>query len=369
MKNLVVLGATGSIGASTLDVVAAHRGRYRVLALSAHGSADALFELCRVHRPRLAVLSGVAEDRRTRARFAELDTDLLFGDAALEAVATHTDCDAVMAAIVGGAGLRSTLAAAAAGKRVLLANKEALVMAGPLVVRAARESGAQLLPVDSEHNAVFQCLSDVKLVQRIILTASGGETFAQIKQTWGTNNALSIDRKHIKSGTLTVKRNDVAMTLTSGYTVNSSGLITFVSPASLTASAKDDAQRATANAPSLRTTVLKLPAFATLLLWLPWALGLAVAGFRLAVQWHHLRRWSRASYEVENQLEHTEDRYEVSLQGEIIASEHHRRSPAARWYTPAQVLKLLEEAGFTQVRLLGEQSDKEPIFTVAGRKS
>jgi ubiquinone/menaquinone biosynthesis C-methylase UbiE len=82
-----------------------------------------------------------------------------------------------------------------------------------------------------------------------------------------------------------------------------------------------------------------------------------------------LRRWSRASYEVENQLEHTEDRYEVSLQGEIIASEHHRRSPAARWYTPAQVLNLLEEAGFTQVRLLGEQSDKEPIFTVSGRKS
>jgi 1-deoxy-D-xylulose-5-phosphate reductoisomerase len=174
MNNLAVLGATGSIGASTLDVAAAHRGRYRVFALSAHGSADALFELCRAHRPRFAVLSGVAEDSRIRARFSELGTDLLFGHAALEAVVTHPDCDAVMAAIVGGAGLRSTLAAAAAGKRVLLANKEALVMAGPLVVRAARESGAQLVPVDSEHNAVFQCLSDVRLVQRIILTASGG---------------------------------------------------------------------------------------------------------------------------------------------------------------------------------------------------
>src|SRR5262245_26294736 len=174
MKNLAVLGATGSIGASTLDVVAAHRDRYRVFALSAHGSADALLELARVHRPRYAVLSGLAEDVRVRARFAELDTELRFGHAALEAVVTHPDCHAVMAAIVGGAGLRSTLAAAGAGKRVLLANKEALVMAGPLVVGAARESGAELLPVDSEHNAVFQCFSRKECVRKIILTASGG---------------------------------------------------------------------------------------------------------------------------------------------------------------------------------------------------
>jgi 1-deoxy-D-xylulose-5-phosphate reductoisomerase len=174
MVNLAVLGATGSIGASTLDVVAAHRDRYRVFALSAHGSAEALLELARRHRPRFAVLSGVAEDARIRARFAELDAELLFGHAALEAVVTHPDCHAVMAAIVGGAGLRSTLAAAGAGKRVLLANKEALVMAGPLVVRAARESGAELLPVDSEHNAVFQCFSRKDSVRKIILTASGG---------------------------------------------------------------------------------------------------------------------------------------------------------------------------------------------------
>ncbi len=172
--NLAVLGATGSIGASTLDVVRAHPQRYRVLALSAHGSADALLELCQLHRPRFGVLSGMAEDRALRARFAENGVELRFGAAALEDIAQHADCDAVMAAIVGAAGLPSTLAAARAGKRVLLANKEALVMAGPLVMRAARESGAELLPVDSEHNAVFQCFSRSDLVRKIILTASGG---------------------------------------------------------------------------------------------------------------------------------------------------------------------------------------------------
>ena len=136
--NLAVLGATGSIGASTLDVVAAHPERYRVLALTAHGSADALLELCEVHRPRYAVLSGRAEDRAIRERFAALGVEALFGPAALERVVTDPECDAIMAAIVGAAGLRSTLAAARAGKRVLLANKEALVMAGPLVMAAAR---------------------------------------------------------------------------------------------------------------------------------------------------------------------------------------------------------------------------------------
>jgi 1-deoxy-D-xylulose-5-phosphate reductoisomerase len=172
--NLAVLGATGSIGASTLDVAATHRERYRVFALSAHGSADALLELCRAHRPRFAVLSGVAENHASRARFAELDVELLFGGSALEEVATHPDCDTVMAAIVGAAGLPSTLAAARAGKRVLIANKEALVMAGALVIRAARDSGAALVPVDSEHNAVFQCFSNRNSVRKIILTASGG---------------------------------------------------------------------------------------------------------------------------------------------------------------------------------------------------
>jgi 1-deoxy-D-xylulose-5-phosphate reductoisomerase len=172
--NLAVLGATGSIGASTLDVAARHRERYTVFALAAHRSADRLLELARAHRPRLAVLSGMAEDGALRGRFAELGCELRFGAAALEEVASDGRCDVVMAGIVGAAGLASTLAAVNAGKRVLLANKEALVMAGPLVVRAARASGARLVPVDSEHNAVFQCLSDMKAVRRILLTASGG---------------------------------------------------------------------------------------------------------------------------------------------------------------------------------------------------
>jgi 1-deoxy-D-xylulose-5-phosphate reductoisomerase len=172
--NISILGATGSIGASTLDVLARHPDRYCLFALTAHEGAQPLFELCRQHRPRYAVLSGHAEDAALRKRFAEIGTELLFGAAALEHVVADAACDAVMAAIVGAAGLTSTFAAVRAGKRVLLANKEALVMAGPLIVRAARESGAALLPVDSEHNAVFQCLSDVRAVRRILLTASGG---------------------------------------------------------------------------------------------------------------------------------------------------------------------------------------------------
>jgi len=172
--NLAILGATGSIGTSTLDVVARHRDRYRLFALAAHSSADALLALCRLHRPRYAVLAGVAPDARIAAAFSEAGSELLFGTEALEHIATDSRCDVVMAAIVGAAGLASTLAAARAGKRVLLANKEALVMAGPLLMRAAAEGGATIVPVDSEHNAVFQCLSDARAVRRIVLTASGG---------------------------------------------------------------------------------------------------------------------------------------------------------------------------------------------------
>jgi 1-deoxy-D-xylulose-5-phosphate reductoisomerase len=172
--NLALFGATGSISASTLDVVARHPGRYRVFALTANGSAAPLLELCARHRPRYAALSGVAEDRALKARFAEHGTELLFGPRALEQLAADARTEIVMAAIVGAAGLASTLAAARAGKRVLLANKEALVMAGPLVMGAARESGAPILPVDSEHNAVFQCLAGARDPRRIILTASGG---------------------------------------------------------------------------------------------------------------------------------------------------------------------------------------------------
>jgi len=172
--NLAVLGATGSIGKSTLDVAARHPERYRVFALSANGSAEALLELCRRHRPRYAVLSGAAENRELRNRFLEEGTELLFGAGALEQIAAHGEVETVMAAIVGAAGLASTLAAARAGKRVLLANKEALVMTGPLMMAAAQESGAQVLPVDSEHNAVFQCFSNKEHIRKIVLTASGG---------------------------------------------------------------------------------------------------------------------------------------------------------------------------------------------------
>jgi 1-deoxy-D-xylulose-5-phosphate reductoisomerase len=172
--NLAVLGATGSIGASTLDVAAAHRSRFRVFALSAHASADALLELCRTHRPRYAVLSGAVASASLERKFKAAGSELLFGSAALERVVSDSACDVVMAGIVGAAGLASTLAAARAGKRVLLANKEALVMAGTLLMELARESGAELLPVDSEHNAVFQCFSDRRTVLKIILTASGG---------------------------------------------------------------------------------------------------------------------------------------------------------------------------------------------------
>jgi len=185
-QKLTLLGATGSIGASTLDVVARHPGRFRVFALTAHRSADALLALCLRHAPAFAVLSGLPEDAGLRGRFAAAGcrSELLFGTQALERVAADPDCDVVMAAIVGAAGLAPTLAGARAGKRILLANKEALVMAGPFFMRAVRERGATLLPIDSEHNAVFQCLpqepaqsagrASTRAVRRILLTASGG---------------------------------------------------------------------------------------------------------------------------------------------------------------------------------------------------
>jgi 1-deoxy-D-xylulose-5-phosphate reductoisomerase len=176
----VLLGATGSIGANTLDVVARHPDRYRVETLTANGSAEPLLELARRHRARRAVLSGVAEDPALRRRFRDAGCELQFGLLALEQAACAAECDVVMAAIVGAAGLPATLAAARAGKRLLLANKEALVMSGPLFMRAVRDSGAVLLPIDSEHNAVFQCLphdgerATLRGVRRILLTASGG---------------------------------------------------------------------------------------------------------------------------------------------------------------------------------------------------
>jgi 1-deoxy-D-xylulose-5-phosphate reductoisomerase len=174
--DLAVLGATGSVGGSTLDVAARHPGRYRIFALTAHTAVQPLLELCQRYKPRYAVLSGTAPDEALARRFALAGCELLFGAAGLERIASDPQCRVVMAAIVGAAGLPATLAAARAGKRILLANKEALVMAGHLFMRTARQAGAELLPIDSEHNAVFQCLSGNSRqdVRRIVLTASGG---------------------------------------------------------------------------------------------------------------------------------------------------------------------------------------------------
>ncbi|WIF66379.1 1-deoxy-D-xylulose-5-phosphate reductoisomerase [Metapseudomonas otitidis] len=178
-----VLGGTGSIGLSTLDVIARHPQRYEVFAISGFSRLTELQALCIRHRPRFAVVPDASAARVLQDALisAGLDTRVLLGEAGLCEIAAHPEVDAVMAAIVGAAGLRPTLAAVEAGKRVLLANKEALVMSGALFIQAVRRHGAVLLPIDSEHNAIFQCLpgdygrglAQVG-VRRILLTASGG---------------------------------------------------------------------------------------------------------------------------------------------------------------------------------------------------
>lgn len=183
IRQVTVLGATGSIGLSTLDVIARHPGRYRAFALTGHSRLAELERLCLLHRPRYAVVADESAALRLRAalRGAGLDTEVLAGAAGLCAVAAHPEADTVMAAIVGAAGLEPTLAAVRAGKRVLLANKEALVMSGALFMQAVQAHGAELLPIDSEHNAIFQCMPGDYArglapvgVRRILLTASGG---------------------------------------------------------------------------------------------------------------------------------------------------------------------------------------------------
>ena len=184
MKGICILGATGSIGVSTLDVVARHPDQYRVVALTANGNIDLLYEQCLVHHPEYAVVvteSKAQEFREKIAASAVADIKVLAGTDALQLVATLNNVDSVMAAIVGAAGLLPTLAAAKAGKTILLANKEALVMSGQIFLQAVNESGATLLPIDSEHNAIFQCMPAgyttghaAKQVRRILLTASGG---------------------------------------------------------------------------------------------------------------------------------------------------------------------------------------------------
>lgn len=183
MQNITVLGSTGSIGKSTLDVVARHPDRYRIIALTANQQDQLLFEQCQQFRPHFAVLldEGAADRLRKLIADAGLDVEVLCGNDALVRVSTLPNVDAVMAAIVGAAGMRPTLAAAEAGKKVLLANKETLVLAGHLFMDAVHRSGAVLLPIDSEHNAVFQSLphdyaGDMQQsgVSKILLTASGG---------------------------------------------------------------------------------------------------------------------------------------------------------------------------------------------------
>ncbi|MQU54939.1 1-deoxy-D-xylulose-5-phosphate reductoisomerase [Pseudomonas sp. FSL R10-1339] len=182
-QQITVLGATGSIGLSTLDVIARHPDRYQAFALTGYSRLAELLALCIKHRPQVAVVPDerAASQLQADLRAAGLNTEVLVGEEGLCQVSSAPEVDSVMAAIVGAAGLRPTLAAVNAGKKILLANKEALVMTGDLFMQAVCRSGSVLLPIDSEHNAIFQCLPrDFSRglgnvgVRRILLTASGG---------------------------------------------------------------------------------------------------------------------------------------------------------------------------------------------------
>ena len=185
MERVAVFGATGSIGQSTLDLIALHPDRFRAEVLTAHRQVDRMFADCQAFRPSLAVMTDPLAARELRSRLTETSWGTAIavadGPAALEECAASADIDTVVAGIVGAAGLPSVLAAARSGKKILLANKEALVMAGALMVDAAHQGGAVVLPVDSEHNAIFQCLGENYRcftppagVNRLLLTASGG---------------------------------------------------------------------------------------------------------------------------------------------------------------------------------------------------
>ena len=215
-QQITVLGATGSIGLSTLDVIARHPERYQVFALSGFARLSELQALCVRHAPRFAVVpeQNAAQVLQESLRAAGLATRVLVGEEGLCQVASDPEVDTVMAAIVGAAGLRPTLAAVEAGKKILLANKEALVMSGALFMHAVRKSGSVLLPIDSEHNAIFQCMpQDFSRglgqvgVRRILLTASGGPfrqtPLAQLSDvspdqacahpTWSMGRKISVD--------------------------------------------------------------------------------------------------------------------------------------------------------------------------------
>jgi 1-deoxy-D-xylulose-5-phosphate reductoisomerase len=181
VQRLAILGSTGSVGTSTLDVVARHPERFQVAGLTSYQRVDLLVEQCERFRPRVAVLPTEARAAQARAALAArgVQTDVQVGPQALNELAAASDVDSVMAAIVGAAGLPPCMAAARAGKRLLLANKEALVVGGALFMRAVQEGGATLLPIDSEHSAIFQCLPEdrsawAQRIDHIVLTASGG---------------------------------------------------------------------------------------------------------------------------------------------------------------------------------------------------
>jgi 1-deoxy-D-xylulose-5-phosphate reductoisomerase len=214
-QQVTVLGSTGSIGESTLDVLA-RQPAYEVFALTAWRSVESLVRQCRQFKPRFAVVADAAQAAALRSQLGDTPTEVLAGAEQLEFVAGHADTDIVMAAIVGAAGLPATLAAVKAGKKLLLANKESLVMAGELFMALVRESGARLLPIDSEHNAIFQCLptsdNDALIrgkqgIRKVILTASGGPflelpaaQFAQVTPAqackhprWEMGRKISVD--------------------------------------------------------------------------------------------------------------------------------------------------------------------------------
>ena len=174
MKNITILGATGSIGLNTLDVVSRHPDQFSVFAVSANSDWKSLIQICKDHQPSFAVLSEEASAEKLRAVVSP-EVQVLCGEDSLDEIAAHPNTDFVMAAIVGGAGMSSTFSAAKAGKRIMLANKESLILGGNLLMGLVKNSGAEIIPVDSEHSAIFQCLkggSDG--LSKIQLTASGG---------------------------------------------------------------------------------------------------------------------------------------------------------------------------------------------------
>lgn len=221
MQTLTVLGSTGSIGTQTLDLVAHHPDKYEVFALTGHRKVEILAGQCRRFRPKVAVVADNDAARELKTLLGHSATEIRSGQRALEEVAAEGSVSTVAAGIVGSAGLAPILAAAKAGKRILLANKEPLVMTGALLLEMARQHGARLLPTDSEHNAIFQCLpenGDTSGVTRIILTASGGpfrqftsEQMARVTPqqacahpTWSMGRKISTDSATLMNKTLEV---------------------------------------------------------------------------------------------------------------------------------------------------------------------